>query len=210
MKTAESLIASSRSASRRPANLAGPEERGRATLQATGPRLPTKKPADEERRRRRVEADQRATRSVDQPPSAREARAPAAVTAAMHRRGSTSEPPDARDEDRAGRCLVISTRPAAPADSSRRRSSASARAGSGRQRLWPCPEGVERRRVRRRSRPRRSGGQRGWNQQALGGLIGLGTSPSSTICFRGAADLRIRDRHRRAAARRCTGASASA
>ena len=27
-------------------------------------------------------------------------------------------------------------------------------------------------------------GQRGWKLQAAGGLIGFGTSPSSTICFR--------------------------
>ena len=32
--------------------------------------------------------------------------------------------------------------------------------------------------------PRRTRGQRGWKRQPSGGLIGLGTSPSSTICLR--------------------------
>ena len=40
-------------------------------------------------------------------------------------------------------------------------------------------------------------GQRGWKRQPLGGLIGLGTSPSSTIALALRARARVRDRHRR-------------
>ena len=143
-----------------------------------------------------------------------------APSASPSRSESTAVPTTAIARSMTNRRAAASSTVASPASSTVvdgpvadahlvRLSSASARAGSGRRRWWP---GAERRRAAARSTsqcPSWKRGQRGWKRQALGGLIGFGTSPSSTIgcALRGRAPGSGSARPR--AARPCTDASAS-
>ena len=106
------------------------------------------------------------------------------------------EAADGRDEHRAGSTSETAVRASArPADLCRS-SAATARAGSG-----TPPRGRRRTTASRGSStsqcPSTKRGQRGWKRQPNGGLIGFGTSPSSTIALPLPSEPRVRDRHGR-------------
>ena len=204
MKTAELLIVSfcsSSVAQRSSVAEAGIGEHrpaGRLRLRpARGPRLPTKKPRDHQEAAERRRSPSEIARSSDAPTSRPEQRA-------RRPRCSAEQTSDEDDERRiaasiwlrraaaVGGWLFVRRRRAR----SRPRSSASARAGSGRR-----PRG--RRRTSRAAAsstsqwPSTKRGQRGWKRQPLGGLTGLGTSPSSTIALRWRPSSGFGDRHGR-------------